>query len=86
MNDAELFKKFLPELTAITDVQTMEFFKRNGEIVSANGRQIAIDSFLLVMSTGADTVGPFPLNGVTARALCRYLIDAGFGPPELQHQ
>jgi hypothetical protein len=26
------------------------------------------------------------LNGVTARALCRYLIDAGFGPPELQHQ
>jgi hypothetical protein len=86
MNDAELFKKFLPELTAITDVQTMEFFKKNGEIVSANGRQIAIDSFLLVLTNGAETYGPFPLNGTTARALCQRLIEGGFGPLELQRQ
>ena len=80
MDDAELFRKFQPKLTAVTDTQTMDFFTKNGLIVSANGREIGIGDFLLVMSTGAETYGPFPLNRVTAQALCTILIEHGFGP------
>ena len=86
MNDQELFQKFRPHLSEITDVQTMEFYRQNGPILSVNGRRIPLDNFLLVLSTGPPTYGPYPLNATAARALCNLLIDHGFGPPELQPQ
>ncbi len=82
MDEEELFQKFQPKLTEVTAIQTMEFFTKNGPIVSANGKEIGIGDFLLVMTTGVETYGPFPLNGTTAAALCNILIESGFGPEE----
>jgi hypothetical protein len=79
-SDQELFEKFRPPMTEVTDALTMEFFKQHGLILSVNGKRAGLNSFALVLAAGPDTIGPFPLNSTTARALCRILIDSGFGP------
>ena len=84
MDDPELLRKFRPVLTEITDVEAMDFFTKNGEILSVNGKRAALDTFVLVLAAGPEKFGPYPLNSATAKELCSLLIEHGFGPPELQ--
>lgn len=80
MNEEELFQKFLPKLTEVTEVKAAEFFYRSGGVLSVNGKTSGLDAFTFVLATGAETYGPFVLNSVAARGLCRILISNGFGP------
>jgi hypothetical protein len=79
-SDQELFEKFRPPMTEVTDARTMEFFKRHGLILSVNGKRAGLDNFALVLAAGPNVIGPLPLNSTAARALCSLLIESGFGP------
>lgn len=73
-----LFKENLPEFT---DVQAEALYRRFGEVISVNGREGPIDSFLLMFVTEKSDCGPLCLNPVVARELCKLLIANGYGPP-----
>jgi hypothetical protein len=74
------FKKYRPDLTEVTVVEAAEAWGRGDEILSLNEKRTAIDAFILLLATDAQTHGPYLMNGVWARELCRLLIAEGFGP------
>lgn len=45
-----------------------------------DGKRTAINSFILLLATGDETLGPFLMNSTCARELCALLVAEGFGP------
>lgn len=82
--EARLFERFQPEITEETVVQAASAYGMGNEIISLAGRETALDSFILLLATDAETKGPFLLSGHAARELCVRLIAAGFGPSQTQ--
>jgi hypothetical protein len=74
------FIKYRPKLTEVTVVEAAQAYGRGDEILSLNGKRTAIDAFILLLSTDAETHGPYLLNSTCARELCGLLISEGFGP------
>jgi|SRR5580704_12906473 hypothetical protein len=78
MDRKTLFEAKRPQFT---DYEAHELWQKYGEIVSVDGRPAALDSFLVTFLSENDmTAGPLALNSVVARALCKLLIDNGYGP------
>ena len=86
MSDEELYQRFLPKLTEVTELSSANFYHDTGGVVSANGKRSALDAFTLVLATDEQEFGPFLLNAVAAQGLCRLLVEHGFGPPIEQRQ
>lgn len=78
--DAELFQAKFPEFTEASSVEAKEFWDANGQFVSVDGRGVALNGFAVQFATQFRKHGPFVMNETTARALCRLLIESGFGP------
>jgi hypothetical protein len=78
--DEQLFQRFQPRLNEVTEAKAAEFFYSTHGIQSLNGKLSAIDAFTLVLATDSEQYGPYVLNAVSARALCRLLMEHGFGP------
>ena len=76
-NRERLFEEFKPQFS---DYQALEFIQKYGEIVSVDGREAALDLFLVMFASEHLTCGPISLNPVVARALCALLLEAGYGP------
>jgi hypothetical protein len=74
------FKKYRPDLTELTGIKAAEAYGRGDEIVSLNGKSVALDAFILLLATDDLVHGPYLLTGVCARELCALLIAEGFGP------
>ena len=81
MTDDSDFKKYRPNLTEVTIIKAAEVYGRGDEILSLNGKRTAIDAFILLLATDAETYGPYLMNVVCARELCALLLAEGFGPP-----
>ena len=79
--DKANFERYRPDLTEITVVQVAQAYGRGDEILSLNGQRTAIDAFILLLATDAETHGPFLMNALCARELCALLVAEGFGPP-----
>ena len=78
MDRDTLFKEKRPQFT---DFQAHELWSQYGEIVSVDARPAALDAFLVTFVSENDmTAGLLALNPVVARALCKLLIDNGYGP------
>jgi hypothetical protein len=78
MDRKTLFEAKRPQFT---EYEAHELWQKYGEIVSVDGRPAALDSFLVTFVSENDmTAGPLGLNPVVARALCKLLIDNGYGP------
>jgi len=80
MTDESDFKKYRPNLTEVTVVKAAEEYGLGNEILSLNGQGTAIDAFILLLATDSETLGPYLMNVVCARALCALLLAEGFGP------
>jgi hypothetical protein len=76
------FKKYRPNLTEVMTVKAAQAWGQGDEILSLNGKQTAVDAFILLLATDSETHGPYIMKGVCARALCALLLAEGFGPPE----
>jgi hypothetical protein len=81
VTDDSDFKKYRPNLTEVTIIKAAEVYGRGDEILSLNGKRTAIDAFILLLATDAETYGPYLMNVVCARELCALLLAEGFGPP-----
>jgi len=81
MTEESDFKKYQPALTEVTVVKAAETWGLGDEILSLNGKRTAIDAFILLLATDAETHGPYLMNATCARALCALLLAEGFGPP-----
>lgn len=79
MTEESDFEKYRPNLTEVTVVQAVEAYGRGDEILSLNGKRIAIDAFILLVASDAETHG-YLMNRVCARELCALLVAEGFGP------
>lgn len=79
MSDRDtLFREKLPKFT---DAEAADLFYKFGEIVSVEGRDGPLGSFLVSFASEKGlTAGPLALNSLVARALCKLLLDGGFGP------
>jgi hypothetical protein len=75
------FIEYRPEITQPTVIEAAQAWGSVGEIRSLNGQGTALDSFILLLATDAEVHGPYLLNSVCARELCRLLLSEGFGPP-----
>jgi hypothetical protein len=73
------FKRYRPVITEVTVVKAAEAFGLGDEIVSLSVRSAGIDALILLLATDAEARGPYLLNSVCARELCRLLISEGFG-------
>ena len=80
MSDASDFEKYRPKITEVTMVQAAQSCGAGAEILSLDGKGVALNSFLLQLATDSETPGPFLLNATCARALCALLLEAGFAP------
>ena len=76
------FRKYRPDVTAVTSVQAGQHWNYGNEILSLNGKRAALSHFILMLATDSDTFGPYIMNGVCARELCALLANEGFGPQE----
>jgi hypothetical protein len=74
------FKQYLPKLTEVTVVKAAAAWGEGDEILSLNGKRTAIDAFILLLAKDGETLGPYLMNSVCARALCGLLLAEGFGP------
>jgi hypothetical protein len=81
VTDQSDFEKYCPKLTEVTVVQAGQTYGRGDEILSLNGQRTALNAFILLLATDAETLRPYLLNGVCARELCALLVAEGFGPP-----
>jgi hypothetical protein len=81
MTEESDLEKYRPNLTEATIVQAAQAYGLGDEILSLNGQRTGLDAFVLLLAKDAETLGPYLLNSVCARALCALLISAGFGPP-----
>ena len=81
MSDSEtLFREKLPKFT---DAQAAELCHQHGQIVSMDGREAPLDTFLVMFMSEKDLgVGPLVLDPLVARRLCKLLLDHGYGPSE----
>ncbi len=78
--DEANFVRYRPSLTEVTVVQAAEAYGRGDEILSLNGKRTALDAFILLLATDAETHGPYLMNAACARELCALLVAEGFGP------
>jgi hypothetical protein len=74
------FEKYRPNITEVTVVAAAQAYGLGDDILSLNGRRVALDSFILLLATDAETHGPYLMNAVCARELCALLLAGGFGP------
>jgi hypothetical protein len=81
MNDQANLSKYRPKITEATVVESAQAYGIGDETLSVNGKRTAIDAFILMLATDAETHGPFLMNATCARELCAILITEGFGPP-----
>jgi hypothetical protein len=81
MTDESDFIKYRPSITEVTVLQAAQAYGLGDEILSLNGKQTAIDSFILLLANDTETIGPYLMNAKCARELCALLLDEGFGPP-----
>lgn len=84
-DEEHLFQKFFPKITEVTSVEAARSWGEGAEIISLDGKRCGVNAFLLQLADDSQTIGPFVLNSVCARALCRRLIDEGFGPESGPH-
>lgn len=77
MSQADDVEKYRPEITEMTILKAAQDWGAGNEIVSLNGRETALDSFVLVLATDGEALGPFLLNRSCARELYGLLEDAG---------
>lgn len=82
MPNSSNFDKFFPKITEQTIVQAAASYGVGGEIISLDGRETAINAFVMQLATDSEVHGPFLLNAECARALFIRLQKAGFGPQE----
>jgi hypothetical protein len=75
------FEKYRPQLTEAMVTRAAQAYGRGDEILSLNGQRTALNAFILLLATDAQTFGPYLMNGVCARELCGLLVAGGFGPP-----
>jgi hypothetical protein len=80
MTDESDFIKYRPKITEVTGVKAAQAYGQGDEILSLNGKITAIDAFILLLATDAETHGPYLMNAVCARELCALLLTEGFGP------
>lgn len=80
MTEETEFEKFRPTVTEQTRIQAAQAYGRGDEIVSLDGKEAGLDSFILVLATDAARHGPFLLTATCARELCGLLAAAGFEP------
>jgi hypothetical protein len=80
VTDQSDFKKYQPKLTEETVVEAAQAYGAGDEILSLNGQKTALNAFILLLATDAETHGPYLMNGVCARELCALLVAEGFGP------
>jgi hypothetical protein len=80
VTDKSDFMKYRPILTEVTDIRAAEAYGLGDEILSLNGKRVALDAFMLLLATDAETRGPFVMTAECARELCRLLATSGFGP------
>ena len=75
------FKKYRPKVTELTSAQAAQHYGQGEEILSLNGKRVALSHFILMLATETEEFGPYLMNGVCARELCALLVAEGFGPP-----
>ncbi len=77
--DEKLFKENLPKFT---DTEAANLWGQFGRIISLAGRDGPLPGTYLVLFVSEEGVkaGPLVLNRVVSRALCKLLLDGGFGP------
>jgi hypothetical protein len=85
MSEESDLEKYRPAITEVTVVKAAEAWGRGDEILSVNGKETAIDAFILMLADDSQTHGPFLMRTACARELCALLVAAGFGPPTKQH-
>jgi len=74
-----LLRERLPKFT---DAEAARLFYEHGGIVSLDGREGPMGSFLVsFVSEKGLVAGPLVLNSTVARRLCGLLMAAGYGPP-----
>jgi hypothetical protein len=75
----ELFREKLPKFQ---DIEAANLWSQYGKIVSVAGRNGPLPGTYLILFVSENDVkaGPLVLNSVVARATCKLLLDAGFGP------
>jgi hypothetical protein len=84
MSEESDLEKYRPRITLVTVTQAAEAWGRGDEILSLNGKQTAIDAFILLLADDSRTHGPFLMKGACARELCALLVAEGFGPSTKQ--
>lgn len=75
-------KLFREKLPTFQDIDAAALWSEHGEIVSVAGRDGPLPGTYLILFVSEKDVkaGPLVLNSVVARATCKLLLDAGFGP------
>jgi hypothetical protein len=58
VTDQSDFEKYRPNLTEVTVLQAAQAYGRGDEIRSLNGKHTALDAFILLLATDAETFGP----------------------------
>ena len=81
MTEESDFYKYRPNLTEVTVIDAAQVYGRGDDILSLNGKRTAIDAFILLLATDAETYGPYLMNATCARELSALLLAEGFGPP-----
>ena len=69
MTEKSDFTKYLPRITEVTDVQAAQAYGRGDEILSLNGKRVALDAFILLLADDSVTHGPYLMDSTCARAL-----------------
>jgi hypothetical protein len=77
-----IFRERIPKFT---DFDALKLIGEHGKIVSVNGRHAALDLIIVAFaSEKGTTVGPLSLNPTVSRALCKLLLDEGYGPKHMR--
>jgi hypothetical protein len=74
------FQRLQPKITELTSAQAKQHYDDGEEILSLNGKRVALSHFILMLATDKEVFGPYLLNSVCARALHAILEAEGFGP------
>jgi hypothetical protein len=80
MTDESDFLEYRPNLTEVTSIEAAKSYGEGNEILSLNGKAVAINHFILLLATDSRRFGPYLMNAVCARELCALLLAEGFGP------
>jgi hypothetical protein len=82
MADESDFQRLQPKITELTSVHAKQHYDQGEEILSLNGKRVALSHFILMLATETEEFGPYLMNSVCARALYALLEAEGFGAPK----